>query len=305
MLAFLSFLLFLPSGYAWYEEERRYAAEELIPLEKLVNGIKSARRQSYSFDARFRLDYCSRYHLCQPALWEVCNNGGGTCRVQLRHQQFNGKSSERCTVTISGCKASPQYQRKSRREIVNEIQSSEKSRVDVEFHVDKPEDCFHSKFCGNPSFMEEVNPIGGGYCGVRLFSHFREIPAFDNLHACRITIRKIQLPEGTEGFLTAQDIKARTSNNQWTSFRFKVKQESDCGGMCDEDICSNGYAGSCYKSITEFPKNLFVCVLQVHCYDNSRRRNLASLPKSFLNPNRRQSLPSDAKEFVKSKTGNS
>jgi len=295
----LSFLLFLPSGYAWYKEERRYAAEELIPLDKLVNGIKSARGQRFTFDAKFRLDYCREHLLCPAALWEVCNNGGGTCKANPRRR----RRRQTCTVTISGCKTSPQYKKKSRQQIVDEIQSSEPGYVDVKFHVDRPEECFHSKFCGNPSFLDEANPVGGGSCTVKLFSQSFNIPAMDNQHACLLSMRTYQLPKGTEGFLTAQDIKTRTSMNKWAQFVFKVKQESDCEDMCDEDICPIGsYVGNCNPRIQDFPKNLFVCDLQVVCYDESRRRNLDSLPKNFLNPNRRQSLPSAVKNFVKSKT---
>merc|ERR1711962_1882821 len=254
MLAFLSFLLFLPSGYAWYEKELRFAAEELIPLDKLVEGIKSARNQRFTFDAKFRVDYCQTLLLCPAALWEVCNNGGGTCTTrQLRRPDpRTGKRIETCTVKVSRCKTSPQYQRKSRQQIVDEIKSSKQYQVNVKFHVDKPEDCFHSKFCGDPSFIEEANPIGVGYCEVDLLRN--RIPALDNQHGCRLSMTKEQLPNGTEGFLTAQDIKTRTSINKFTKLLFKVRQESDCQDMCDEDICPNGYPGTCYTYINDFPK---------------------------------------------------
>jgi len=300
-LALLSFLLFLPSGYAWYGEELRFPAEELIPLDKLVEGIKSARNQRFTFDAKFRVDYCQRLLLCPAALWEVCNNGGGTCttRPLSRRDPRTGKRIETCSVKVSRCKTSPQYQRKSRQQIVDEIKSSKQYQANVKFHVDKPEDCFHSKFCGDPSFMEEANPIGVGFCEVNLLRN--RIPALDNQHGCLLSMTTEQLPNGTEGFLTAQDIRTRTTNNKYTDILFKVRQESDCDDMCDEDICPNGYAAHCFTLIEDFPKSLFVCDLRVLCYDESRRRNLASLPKNFLNPNRRQSLPSAAKNFVKSK----
>jgi len=278
MLAFLSFLVFLQSGCAWYAdpEQYRYVAQELIPLDKLVDGIRSARGQSFTFDANFLTSYCSKHLLCAQALWEVCNNGGGTCTVQRKSSTKNGRRAATCTVRISGCSSSPQYPKKSYQQIVDDMKSSKESNVDVNFHVDTPEDCFHSKFCGNPSFLEEVNPLGGGYCNVQLKSKFSNIPPPDNQHACQVRIFRYQLPANwnIEGlsFLTAQDVQAKASRNmnKETRVQFKVKERSDCESMCQDIKCPGGEY--CNSGTAEY-KNLNVCEMVVYCLDSDRRRS--------------------------------
>merc|ERR1711915_777704 len=276
MYLFIFLAVFIHGSTAFYQEHKEYEADELKPLNELVQGIKNARGSWYSFDATFREAYCYDHLLCNAALWYVCENGGGKCETDLTSTLRNGIRKYKCKIKVTGCSRNTLLPRKSLDQVASEVKAEGASL----FHIDDPKECYTEKFCGLDRFRSAVTPFGGGYYYTQL-TNYEFYPGSNKIrremvHGCAVRWPgRYQHDEELHGFLTPTEINRmeKQARPERLVTHFKTRSVGECRNICyDPDICNDDESNQCWTSVRQMPNGVNICTINHRCYTDSWRR---------------------------------